>query len=234
MSELVWGKNSVNEALKSNRVQELYCLEGSPYIAVCKKAKIDYIVKKRQELDKLTGGGNHQGVVCKTFAYDLYDLEDIIKKENGLIVMLDGLEDPRNLGAIIRTCDCAGVDGIIYRKDRSVHITPTVFKVASGALEYVKVVEVTNLTETLKKLKEHNYWVVGTDASGQELYSDIDYDMNTVIVIGSEGKGISRLVAKECDRLVKMPLFGHVNSLNASVACGIMLYEVIRNRTYKH
>lgn len=226
---IIWGKNSVNEAIKGRRVLELFITSDQYYINIAKKEGIPYKIVNRTELDKMTKG-NHQGVVAQVFEYKPYGLEDIIKKDNGLIVLLDGLEDPRNLGAIIRTADCTGVDGIIYRKDRSVHVTPTVAKVASGALEYVKCVEVINLVDTIKILKEKGYWIVGTDASADISYNDIRYDMNTVIVIGSEGKGISRLVLKQCDHIVKMPLLGHVNSLNASVACGVMLYEVIRSR----
>ncbi len=231
MNDIIWGKNSVNEALRGKRVLELYTNDRY-YLNIARREGLAYQELNKAELDKMADG-NHQGVVAKIFAYRSYALDDIIVKENGLIVMLDGLEDPRNLGAIIRTADCVNADGIIYRKDRSVHVTPTVAKVASGALEYVRCVEVTNLVETLRKLKENGYWVVGTDASAGIGYTDISYDMNTVIVIGSEGKGISRLVLKECDHIVRMPLLGHVNSLNASVAAGIMLYEVLRSRDKK-
>ena len=228
MNDIIWGKNSVNEALKGKRVLELYTYDKY-YLDIAKREGIPYKEANKATLDKMVKG-NHQGVTAKIFAYEPYALDEIIKKDNGLIIMLDGLEDPRNLGAIIRTADCVGADGIIYRKDRSVHVTPTVAKVASGALEYVKCVEVTNLVDALKRLKEDGYWVVGTDASAKVDYTDIKYDMNVVIIIGSEGKGISRLVLKECDHIVKMPLLGHVNSLNASVAAGVMLYEVIRSR----
>ena len=144
--------------------------------------------------------------------------------------MLDSLEDPHNLGAIMRSVDCVGADGIIYRKHHGVRLNSTVAKVASGAMEYVKVAEVTNLVKTLQDLKKKGYWVVGTDASAKDMYNKIDYRMNTVLVIGSEGKGISRLVLEECDYVVKLPMFGHVNSLNASVATAIMLYKIIENR----
>ena len=225
----IWGKNSVNEAIKAKRVNELL-ISDKTYISIAKKERLRYTLVTKKELDKIADG-NHQGIVAEVFEYETYDLEDIMRDHDGLIVMLDGLEDPRNLGAMIRTADCAAVDGIIYRKDRSVHVTPTVAKVASGALEYVKIVEVTNLVETVKRLKERGYWIVGTDGSAEIDYTSLDYDMNTVIIIGSEGKGISRLLLKECDYVVKMPLLGHVNSLNASVACGIMLYEVLEKRS---
>ena len=154
----------------------------------------------------------------------------MLKKENGLIVMLDGLKDPHNLGAIIRTCECAGVDGVIYKKHNSVHINETVAKVACGALEYVKVAEVNNLVSTIEELKKNGYWVVGTDGNAKNYYDEIDYKMNVVLVIGSEGEGISRLVKENCDFVVKLPMFGIINSLNASVASGIMIYNVLDKR----
>ena len=154
----------------------------------------------------------------------------MMKEKNGLIVVLDGLEDVHNLGAIIRTCECIGADGVIYKSHHSVKVNDTVAKIASGALEYVKVAEVNNLVNTLKMLKEHGYWVVGSDGSAEKQYTDIDYDMNTVLIIGSEGKGMSRLVKEECDFIVKLPMKGHVTSLNASVAAGILLYNIERSR----
>ncbi len=225
---IIFGKNSVAEAIKAKTVKELYVLANSPYITIAKKERIPYKIKRKEELDRL---GNHQGVAAEVLDYKTYELKDIIKKEKGLIVLLDGLEDPQNLGAIVRTADCAGVDGIVIRKDRSVHVTSTVAKVASGALEYVKIVEVTNLTDAIEKLKAGGYWIVGTDVSADSNYLDLDYDMNTVIVMGSEGKGVSRLVKKSCDFLVKIPMFGHVDSLNASVATAIMVYGVIAKRS---
>jgi 23S rRNA (guanosine2251-2'-O)-methyltransferase len=130
----------------------------------------------------------------------------------------------------MRSVDCVGADGIIYRKHHSVRLSSTVAKVASGAMDYVKVAEVTNLVTTIQELKKKGYWIVGTDASAKDMYNQIDYNMNTVLVIGSEGKGISRLVLKECDYVVKLPMFGHVNSLNASVATAVMLYKIIETR----
>ena len=227
---IIFGKNSVNEAIKAKTVIELYVLANSPYIAIAKKERLPYKIKRKEELDRL---GNHQGVAALVLDYKTYELKDIVRKEKGLIVLLDGLEDPQNLGAIVRTVDCAGADGIIIRKDRSVSITSTVAKVASGTLEYVKIVEVTNLSDTIEKLKKEGYWIVGTDGNADKDYLDLDYDMNTVIVTGSEGKGISRLVKKSCDFLVKIPMLGHVGSLNASVATAIMVYGIIGKRTNK-
>lgn len=226
MNNYIYGKNSFFEALKQKRIIKAYVLDDS----LIKNTHIDYQICDRKTLDKMSNGGNHQGYLAQVKQFQFSKLEDLIKEKNGLIVMLDGLEDVHNLGAIIRTCECGGVDGIIYKSHNSVRVNDTVAKVASGALEYVKICEVNNLTETLKKLKKNNYWIVGSDGNCDQLYTDINYDMNTVLIIGSEGKGISRLVKEECDYIVKLPMSGHINSLNASVAAGILIYNVINNR----
>ena len=230
MKEYIWGKNSINEALKNRRVIEAYVLSDSEYIKELKQKHIPFQIKKRFELDKMSNNQNHQGIIGVIDSYDLASVDDMVKSENGLIVLLDGLEDPHNLGAIMRSVDCTGADGIIYAKHRSVHLNSTVAKVACGTMEYVKVAEVTNLVKTLQDLKKKGYWVVGTDASAKDMYNEIDYNRNVVLVIGSEGKGISRLVLKECDYIVKLPMFGHVNSLNASVATAVMLYKIVETR----
>ena len=203
MNEYIWGRNSINEAIKNNRIIEAYVLSDSPYIETLNKKNIPFKIRKRFELDKMSHNENHQGIIGVIEGYELSSVDDMIKKENGLIVMLDSLEDPHNLGAIMRSVDCVGADGIIYRKHHGVRLNSTVAKVASGAMEYVKVAEVTNLVKTLQDLKKKGYWVVGTDASAKDMYNKIDYRMNTVLVIGSEGKGISRLVLEECDYVVK-------------------------------
>ena len=227
MSELIYGRNAINEALKNGRVIELYVIEE-----VSKKMHFDHkvIIKKRSELDRMTRGANHQGMVAKVKTYQHYELKDLIKKENGLIVILDGIEDHQNLGAIIRTCDCAGVDGIIYREHHGLGLNATVAKIASGALEYVKVAAVTNLAQTIDKLKDQGYWIYGTDASAPNYYNEVPYDRNVALIIGSEGKGISQLVAKKCDYMIKLPMRGHINSLNASVAAGIFIYNIISSK----
>ena len=230
MSDIVYGKNSFNEALNSKRIVKAYLLNDE-YAEELKRNRIPYEIVSRKVLDKMSKSGNHQGVLAEVKEYHLSSVDEMIKDKNGLIVILDGLKDVHNLGAIIRTCDCAGVDGVIYRKHNSVKVNDTVAKVASGALEYVKVAEVTNLVNTIKHLKDKGYWIVGTDASADRLYTDLDYKMNTAIVIGSEGEGMSRLVLKECDYIVSLPLHGHVNSLNASVAAGIMLFNAVYQRS---
>lgn len=230
MSDYLYGKNSFTEALNSNRIKKAYILKNSPFINELDKKHIKYEIVDRYKLDKMAKGGNHQGALAEVDSYKLAELKDIIKKENGLIVMLDGITDPHNLGAIIRTCECAGVDGVIYKKHNSVKINETVAKVASGALEHMKVVEVTNLTNTIKKLKDEGYWIVGTTGKASDLYTDVDYNRNIVIVIGAEGDGVSRLVLEECDYKVKIDMCGVVDSLNASVATGVLLFNVLRSR----
>lgn len=191
---------------------------------------IPYKVVDRKKLDGLSRGGNHQGYVAEVKDFKLSAVDEMIKERNGLIVMLDGLEDVHNLGAIIRTAECAGADGVIYKSHNAVKVNETVAKVASGALEYMKVAEVTNLVNTIKQLKKKGYWIVGSSGEGKQMYNDLDYDMNVVLIIGSEGKGMSRLVSEECDFIVKLPMYGKVTSLNASVAAGILIYNVLDKR----
>lgn len=225
MSNYVYGKNSFFEALVSRRIIMAYVLDDKRI----KDEGIPYKVVDRKTLDKMIKG-NHQGYVAEVKEFEMSRVEDMIREKNGLIVMLDGLEDVHNLGAVIRTCECAGVDGVIYKSHNAVRVNDTVAKVASGALEYMKVAEVNNLVNTIRKLKEKGYWIVGSDGSSQKMYTDLDYDMNTVLVIGSEGKGMSRLVKEECDFIVKLPMYGHVTSLNASVAAGILIYNILNAR----
>ena len=187
-----------------------------------------------QKLDFLSGGGVHQGVIATVAAQSYCDLSDILaaaaaKNEPPLVVICDGLEDPHNLGAIIRTAEATGVHGIIIPKHRSVSLTATVAKSASGALEYVPVCKVTNIANTIDELKKNGFWVFGADMDGQSWYES-DYTSPTAVVIGSEGNGISRLVREKCDAIISLPMCGKINSLNASVAAGVILYEVARQR----
>lgn len=229
MSEYVYGKNSFFEALNNSRIVKAYLL-NKDIVDELNKKRIPYEIVDRKTLDKMSKSGNHQGYLAEVKEFKLSKVDDMLKDSNGFIVVLDGLKDVHNLGAIIRTCDCAGVDGIIYKSHNSVKVNDTVAKVACGALEYVKIAEVTNLVNTLKDLKKKGYWVIGTDASAKDLYTQIKYDMNVVLIIGSEGEGISRLVKQECDFMIKLPMNGHVTSLNASVAAGILIYNVINSR----
>ena len=226
MSEYVFGKNSFFEALYNKRIIKAYVLNDREI----KDKGIAYQICDRKMLDKLSKSGNHQGYVAEVKEFKMAKVEDMIKEKNGLIVMLDGIQDVHNLGAIIRTCECAGVDGVIYKSHNAVKVNDTVAKVASGALEYMKVAEVNNLVNTIKELKKKGYWIVGSAGDAKQFYTDLKYDMNTVLVIGSEGKGMSRLVKEECDFIVKLPMFGKVTSLNASVAAGILIYNIINNR----
>ena len=226
MNNIVYGKNSFFEALQNKRIIMAYVLKDDEI----KDYRIPYKIVDRKTLDKMSKSGNHQGYLAEVKEFKMSTVDDMIKDKNGLIVILDGLEDVHNLGAIVRTCDCAGVDGVIYKTHNSVKVNDTVAKVACGALEYVKVAEVTNLVNTIKHLKDKGYWVVGSDGSGEQLYTDLKYDFNTVLIIGSEGKGMSRLVKEECDYIVKLPMVGHVTSLNASVAAGILIYNVVSTR----
>ena len=229
MSNYVYGKNSFFEALNAHRIIMAYVSNED----LVKGKGIPYKVVDRKKLDSLAGGGNHQGYVAEVKDFRFAKVEDMVKEKNGLIILLDGLEDVHNLGAIIRTAECAGADGIIYKTHRSVRVNDTVAKVACGALEYMKVAEVSNLVNTIRMLKKEGYWIVGSSGEGTQMYNEIDYDMNVVLVIGSEGKGMSRLVREKCDFLVKLPMLGKITSLNASVAAGIFMYEVVRQRMAK-
>lgn len=237
MKQYIYGKNTVVEALKGDKyIYKLYVLENvdRKIISLCEKRHISYEICDKNKLNKLAGNGVHQGIVAQVKEYDYSSLEEIIKGipegKLPLLLMLDGLEDPHNLGAILRTCDAIGVDGVIIGKNRSVGLTPTVAKVSTGALNYIKVARVTNLSRTLIELKKKGYWVIGCDNNESQDYRSVDYNMPVVIVIGSEGAGISPLVKKQCDFNVVMPMVGHVDSLNASVATALILYEVYNSR----
>jgi len=176
-------------------------------------------------------GDKHQGIVTIVEDYKYFNLDEILKdNENPFLIILDGLEDPHNLGAILRTGDATNIDCVIIPKNRSVGLNSTVAKVSTGAIEHVPVAQVTNLTQTIKKIKEHGIWVVGSDSDAEMMYNEIDGNMRIALVIGSEGKGISRLVKEQCDYLVKIPMNGHVNSLNASVSAALLMYHVFNDR----
>ena len=239
MSNYIYGKNALREALLAKRVNKLFVINYDGYnewINLAKKNNV--LVKKVSEIEinNLIGKGKpHQGIVGEITEYNYSSLEDIINYKNNckypLIIMLDGLEDPHNLGAILRTADATSANGIIIPKNRSVSLSDTVAKVSTGAIEYVKVCQVANLTQTLNILKEKGYWVVALElAEGAVEYTKVKYDMPVVLIVGSEGKGISRLVLEQADYKVYLPMSGHVNSLNASVSASIMLYEINKYR----
>ena len=238
MAQYVYGKNVVMQMLKNqSEIQTLYLVSGTKNPEIEKEAqkngvKISFVPKVK--MDAMAKNGKHQGVVAQIKEYKTYSMDDILRSipsgKQPLLVMLDGLEDPHNLGAILRTCDCVGVDGVIIGKHRSVSLTPTVAKVSTGAIDTVKVAQVTNLTQTLKDLKQQGYWVVGADGYQATDYRKVDYNMPIVLVIGSEGFGISRLVQKECDYCVSIPMVGEVSSLNASIATAVLLYQIYSQR----
>lgn len=232
----ICGKNLLRECiLNNNSIKCVYINSINHELYKLAKSKnLNIKIVNDDYLKSLIKDNNTkiQGIVAEIADYKYYDLEDIVNnacKEYPLIVMLDSLEDPHNLGAILRTCDAAKVDGVIIGKNRSVRLNDTVARVSTGAIEYVKVCEVTNLTETIKKLKKLGYWIVGAEYRETSVdYRSIKYDMPVCLVIGSEGKGISQLVTKNCDYLVKIPMLGHVNSLNASVSGSILIYEILK------
>lgn len=199
-------------------------------LALERRIPIEYIDAKK--MDQLAQG-NHQGAMIEIDDFKRYTLSEILAsaKEDTILVLLDGLEDPHNLGAILRSADAAGIDGIILPKHRSVSLTPTVAKVSTGAIDTVKTTEVTNLNQTIKDLKKLGFWIYGTDmGKGAVDYRTVEYKGKIALVIGSEGAGISRLVKENCDYVVTLPMHGSVQSLNASVAAGILFYEVLNQR----
>ena len=228
----VYGKNVVIETLKNNQPIKKAIIyknfQDKNIISALQKKNIPIKFVEKFELDKLANG-NHQGIMISIPDYEYVSLDELLEKENPLLVILDHLEDPHNLGAIVRTCEAAGVDGIIIPKNRSVEVTSTVMRTSVGALDYVKIARVTNLTETMNYLKKQGFWIVGTDMDGED-YQEIDYRGKTVLVIGNEGSGMSRLVKENCDFIASIPMNGHVNSLNASVAAGIVIYEASSKR----
>ena len=229
---LVYGKNSCEEILKQEKnIKRVYLernFKDRVITDLIEKLKIKPIYLTKYELDDLCEG-NHQGIVIEALEYEYADIDEIIN-ENGFIVMLDHLEDTHNFGAIIRTCEAAGVDGIIIPKDRSVSVNSTVMKTSSGAAVNVKICMVTNLVQTINYLKEKGYWIYASSMDGTN-YTNEDYKTSTCIIIGNEGKGVSELVKKSADFILSIPMIGKINSLNASVAAGIFIYEVVRQRS---
>ena len=231
----VYGKNVAKELINNKRnIISAYLsknMMGSEIEKDLKNinTKITYLDK--YEMDKMESG-NHQGVILQIPDFKYLNINDMINNmpENPFIVILDHLEDPHNFGAIIRTCEASGVDYILIPKNRSVRVNSTVMKTSVGALDNVKIVEVTNINATIKTLKKLGIWIVGTDMENSILYNKIDYTVPVALIIGSEGFGISNLVSKNCDFIASIPMYGKINSLNASVAAGIMIYEVVRQR----
>lgn len=235
MSEYIYGKNEVIAFLKTDqRMKQVFLMKQGRYDEIERLLKNRNVSIQRVDknvLDKKVKG-NHQGVVVEIEGFRYASLDEIIQDaKNKLIVMCDQIEDPHNLGAILRTADASGVDGLIIGKHRSVGLSATVAKVSTGAIHSVKVAQVTNLVQTLQRLKDEGYWVVAAENDVEAIhYSDLDVNMPIVLVLGSEGKGISRLVKEASDILVTIPMRGKVNSLNVSVASGILLFDIINRR----
>ena len=239
--DVISGRNPVSEAIRSGRaIDKILVARGEKngaVVGILAKARQNQIPIKevdRTKLDYLSGSSVHQGIVAFAAAKEYSTVEEILeyaqdRGEPPFILVLDEIEDPHNFGAIIRTAECAGVHGIIIPKRRSVGLSYTAGKASAGALEYMRVARVTNIANLIDKLKEHGVWVYGADMNGTD-YTRCDFSGPCAIVIGNEGKGISRLVREKCDVIVSLPMKGKINSLNASVAAGILMYNAIKNR----
>jgi 23S rRNA (guanosine2251-2'-O)-methyltransferase len=241
MSDIIFGIHAVSEALKSRE-------RSFDYVAIakdrtdpriqriiddCRQSGIAVRFVPREEIDRETRTRTHQGVMAFTSRKKFSDLEEILDNKRGehaFVLVLDGIEDPHNLGALMRSADGAGVDGVVIPERRAAGITGTVVKASAGASEHLSVARVVNIARTLEDLKERNVWVVGLDERGTQSYDELDYNMDVALVMGAEGKGLHDLVRKKCDLLVSIPMMGEVSSLNVSVAGGIVMYEALRQR----
>lgn len=250
----IYGLSPVLEALRAGKrpVQTLYILAGaqtsrlSELIDAAKRAHIPVERRERRDLDEMTRRANHQGVVAMLGANkgkaaaiqtaDYTDAETILESLSAqpLLVLLDNIEDPHNLGAILRSCDGAGVDGVFIPEHRAAGLSETVAKTSAGAVEYVRVARVTNLVPLIEELKERGIWVVGLEGGTETNYAKFNFNVPLALVFGSEGKGLRRLVREKCDAVVSIPLRGQINSLNVSVAAGVVLFEVLRQRMTGH
>ena len=240
----VEGRNAVIELLESGKdINKLYIAKGektgsiNKIIAMAKENRVVIVEKDKIQMEKMAQSDNYQGVIAIVPPFEYCEVEDIIeyakeKEENPFILILDGIEDTHNLGAIIRTAETAGVHGIIIPKRRSASVNSTVSKVACGAVEYMRIARVNNIKECIKTLKEYGVWICGTDVNAEQYYFNQDLKGPLGIVIGNEGKGMSELVKKNCDFLVKIPVLGKVQSLNASVSTGIIVYEAVKQRNF--
>ena len=241
---VIFGINTVSEALKARGrgfqwvgiAKERNDLRLQRLIQECRQNGVAVRFLPRVELDRIAGSGSHQGVVAMTSAKQYADLGDVIaakRGEHSLIIVLDGVEDPHNLGAILRTADASGANGVVIPERRAAGVTGTVAKSSAGASAHLPVAKVTNIARTLEELKTQGLWIVGLDERGKQSYDEVDYKMDCAVVLGAEGKGLHDLVAKKCDFLVSIPMLGKVPSLNVSVAAGVVLYEVVRQRRGK-
>lgn len=229
---LVYGRNVVNEILNSKtKIYKVFLdnnYKDEDILNKINKRGLKKFHVDKSKLDKMCGNSTNQGIAMDIEEFNYYDIKTIENDDkSNFVVMLDSIEDPHNFGAIIRTCECAGVDYIIIPKNRSVSVNSTVYKTSSGALSNMKIVEVTNLHNTIKKLKDLGFWVYGSDAKGKD-YRSIDFSGKTCLIIGSEGHGLKQIVSNSCDEIISLPMKGKINSLNASVAAGIFIYEIMK------
>ncbi len=240
---IIWGRTPVVEALRAgDEVERLYLAEGvRPAGAVeeilrrARAAHVPVQFLDRRALDRLADGATHQGIVAEVGAYRYAELDELLVRANELgerpfLLLLDSLQDPQNLGALIRTAEAVGVHGVVVPRHRAVGVTPAVVKASAGAVEHLPVARVTNLARAVEDLKGQGLWIVGLDASGEKLYDEVDYSVPVALVVGAEGPGLGRLVAERCDYRVRLPMRGQVASLNAAVAGSIVLYHAWRRR----
>ncbi len=241
MSEIIYGRNPVINSLCSKRKPTRIIISSTinddriQLLAKTKGVKVEFV--DNSTLNRLTGGKNHQGVLAYVPDFSYVPLDILLSKtkdkKNALLLILDGIEDPVNFGSLIRTASCFDVDGIIIGKNRQVQVTPVVTKIATGAEEYVDICDVVNISQTISKLKDEGYWIVAADGSGDKMYDEIDYSGKIAIIIGSEGRGASKLTLHNSDFIVRIPISGPITSLNASISGAIMLAEVTRYRRHK-
>ena len=241
-SDQIEGRNPVLELLESGKdINKIFISRGekqgsiNKIIAKAKENKVIIVEVDRNKINEMSQTGNHQGVIAIVPPFEYCEVEDILKEarernEDPFIVILDGIEDPHNLGAIIRIAETAGAHGIIIPKRRAASVNSTVNKVSAGAVEHMKIARVNNINDTIKYLKDNGIWIIGTDMEATKYYYEVDFNLPVGIVIGSEGFGMSRLVKENCDLLVKIPMKGKITSLNASVSAGIAMYEIVRQR----
>ncbi len=240
--DIIEGRNPVLELLESGKdINKIFIQSGekngsiNKIIAKAKEKRIVMVEVQKSKLDEISETKNHQGVIAIVPPFEYCDVYDVLeyakeKEEKPFVLILDGIEDPHNLGSIIRTAETAGVHGIIIPKRRSVAVNATVAKTSAGAVEHVKIARVSNINETIKYLKENDVWIYGTDGQAKTMYYNQDFRDGVAVIIGSEGFGMSDLVKKNCDGLVKIPMKGKINSLNASVSAGIIMYEIVKQR----
>lgn len=240
--DIIEGRNAVIEALRSDRtIEQILIASGdvsgsiNVILGLAKEKNIVIKYVDRRKLDQMSETGAHQGVMAQVTPYKYFEVEDILKYaedkgENPFIVILDEIEDPHNFGSIIRTAEACGVHGIIIPKRRNAGVTPTVYKSSAGAVEYMKIAKVTNLNFTIDKLKEQGIWVYGADMAGKDFCFEANLTGPVALIIGSEGKGILKLTKEKCDALIKIPMVGKISSLNASVAGGILMYEILKQK----